>query len=163
MKPEPVPDLDWEPKRARELGEAALDIWQELLEGIRDLPVSRYEGVDTVREAVALDVPEEPMPVEDLVGYLRSVALDHSMYPGHPGFMAYVSGAGTVPGAVADLVAAGLNQNVGGWRLGPAATEIELALTSWLASRFGLGESAGGILVSGGSVANFIGLKVARG
>src|SRR5919109_959276 len=107
MKPGPVRDLDWEPKRARELGEAALDIWQELLERIRDLPVSRYEGVDAVREAVALEVPEEPMPVEDLVGYLRSVVMDHSMYPGHPGFMAYISGAGTVPGAAADLIAAG--------------------------------------------------------
>ncbi len=162
MKPEPVPDLDWEPKRARELGEAALDIWQELLEGIRDLPVSRYEGVDAVREAVALDVPEEPMPVEDLVGYLRSVVLDHSMYPGHPGFMAYVSGAGTVPGAAADLVAAGLNQNVGGWRLSPAASEIEHHLTRWFAERFGLPEGSGGLIVSGGAMACFIGLKLAR-
>src|ERR671919_167344 len=162
MKPEPVPDLDWEPKRARELGEAALDIWQELLERIRDLPVSRYEGVDAVREAVALDVPEEPMPVEDLVGYLRSVVVDHSMYPGHPGFMAYVSGAGTVPGAAADLVAAGLNQNVGGWRLSPAASEIEHHLTRWFAERFGLPEGSGGLIVSGGAMACFIGLKLAR-
>src|ERR671918_91726 len=162
MKPEPVPDLDWEPKRARELGEAALDIWEELLERIRELPVSRYEGVDAVREAVALDVPEEPMPVEDLVGYLRSVVLDHSMYPGHPGFMAYVSGTGTVPGAAADLVAAGLNQNVGGWRLSPAASEIEHHLTRWFAERFGLPEGSGGLIVSGGAMACFIGLKLAR-
>ena len=162
MKPEPVRDLDWEPKRARELGEAALDIWEELLERIRDLPVSRYEGVDAVREAVALDVPEEPLPVEDLVGYLRSVVLDHSMYPGHPGFMAYVSGAGTVPGAAADLVAAGLNQNVGGWRLSPAASEIEHHLTRWFAERFGLPEGSGGLIVSGGAMACFIGLKLAR-
>ena len=162
MKPEPVPDLDWEPKRARELGEAALDIWEELLERIRELPVSRYEGVDAVREAVALDVPEEPMPVEDLVGYLRSVVLDHSMYPGHPGFMAYVSGAGTVPGVAADLVAAGLNQNVGGWRLSPAASEIEHHLTRWFAERFGLPEGSGGLIVSGGAMACFIGLKLAR-
>src|ERR671923_1499892 len=125
MKPEPVRDLDWEPKRARELGEAALDIWQELLERIRDLPVSRYEGVDAVREAVALEVPEEPMPVEELVGYLRGVVLDHSMYPGHPGFMAYISGAGTVPGAAADLIAAALNQNAAGFRLSPGASTIE--------------------------------------
>ena len=162
MKPEPVPDLDWEPKRARELGEATLDIWEELLERVRDLPVSRYEGVDAVREAVALDVPEEPMPVEDLVGYLRKVVLDHSMYPGHPGFMAYVSGAGTVPGAAADLVAAGLNQNVGGWRLSPAASEIEHHLTRWFAERFGLPEGSGGLIVSGGAMACFIGLKLAR-
>jgi aromatic-L-amino-acid/L-tryptophan decarboxylase len=162
MKPEPVRDLDWEPKRARELGEAALDIWQELLERIRELPVSRYEGVDAVREAVALDVPEEPMPVEDLVGYLRSVVLDHSMYPGHPGFMAYISGAGTVPGAAADLIAACLNDNVGGWRLSPAASEIEHHLTRWFAERFGMPDGSGGLIVSGGAMACFIGLKLAR-
>ncbi|MGH2678470.1 MAG: hypothetical protein ACRDHB_08950, partial [Actinomycetota bacterium] len=81
MKPEPFRDLDWEPKRAREIGEAALDIWQELLERIRDLPVSRYEGVQAVRHAVALDVPEEPMPVDDLMAHLREVVLERSMYP----------------------------------------------------------------------------------
>jgi hypothetical protein len=73
MKPEPVTDLDWDPKRARELGEGALDIWEELLERLRELPVSRYEGVDRVRDAVALDVPEDPLPVDDLLGHLREV------------------------------------------------------------------------------------------
>jgi aromatic-L-amino-acid/L-tryptophan decarboxylase len=162
MKPEPVRDLDWDPKRAREIGEAALDIWQELLERLRDLPVSRYEGVDAVREAVALEIPEDPMPIEDLAAYLRSVVLDRSMYPGHPGFMAYISGAGTVPGAAADLIAAGLNDNLGGWRLSPAASEIEHHLTRWFAERFGLPEGAGGLIVSGGAMACFIGLKLAR-
>src|SRR5918999_4033528 len=162
MKPEPVPDLDWEPKRARGLGVAALDIWEELLERIRELPVSRYEGVDAVREAVALDVPEEPMPVEDLVGYLRSVVVDHSMYPGHPGFMAHVSGAGTVPGAAADLVAAAINQNVGGWRLSPGATQIELHLMRWFAARLGLPETSGGFITTGGAMASLFGLAVAR-
>ncbi|MGH2676094.1 MAG: pyridoxal phosphate-dependent decarboxylase family protein, partial [Actinomycetota bacterium] len=162
VKPEPVRDLDWDPKRAREMGEAALDIWQELLERLRDLPVSRYEGVDAVREAVSLDVPEEPMPVDDLVGYLREVVLERSMYTGHPGFMAYITGSGTIPGAVADLVAAGLNANLGGWRLSPAASEIENHLTRWFAGRFGLPEGSGGILVSGGAMACYVGLKLAR-
>lgn len=162
MKPKPVRDFDWDPKRARRLGEAALDIWQEVLERLRDLPVSRYEGVDAVREAVAIPPPEDPMPMEDLVGYLREVVLERSMYPGHPGFMAYVSGAGTVPGAPADLLAAAINQNVGGWRLSPAASEIEYHLTRWFAERFGLPEGAGGILVSGGAMAGFVGLKLAR-
>jgi aromatic-L-amino-acid decarboxylase len=162
VNPEPFRDFDWEPKRARELGEAVLDIWEELLERLRDLPVSRYEGVDAVREAVALDIPEEPMPTEDLVRHLREVVLERSMYPGHPGFMAYISGAGTVPGAAADLLAAGLNANLGGWRLSPAASEIEHHLTRWFARRFGLPEGSGGILVSGGAMAGFIGLKLAR-
>lgn len=149
-RPDPVRDLDWEPKRARRLGEAALDIWEEVLERLRDLPVSRYEGVDAVRRAVAISPPEEPMPMEDLVAYLREVALERSMYPGHPGFVAYITGPGTVPGAPADLLAAGLNQNLGGWRASPAASEIEYHLTRWFAERFGLPEGSGGLFLSGG-------------
>jgi glutamate/tyrosine decarboxylase-like PLP-dependent enzyme len=76
--------------------------------------------------------------------------------------MAYISGAGTVPGAAADLLAAALNQNVGGWRLSPAATEIELHLGRWFASRFGLPSTAGGYVTSGGAMASFTALKAAR-
>lgn len=160
--PKPFRDLDWDPKRARELGERALDLWVELLERLPDLPISRRERADEVRAAVTLDVPDDPMPLDDLMAHLRSIVLDHSMYPGHPGFMAYVSGAGTVPGVAGDLIAAALNQNVGGWRLSPAASEIELQLTRWLAAQFGLPEGSGGLLTSGGAMANFIGLKAAR-
>ncbi|MGZ4240650.1 MAG: pyridoxal-dependent decarboxylase, partial [Actinomycetota bacterium] len=136
--PEPFRDLDWEPKRARELGDRALDLWVELLERLPDLPIGRKERADEVRAAVTLDVPEEPMPLDDLMAHLRSLVLEHSMYPGHPGFMAYVSGAGTVPGVAGDMIAAAVNQNLGGWRLSPAATELELHLTRWLAQQFGL-------------------------
>jgi len=161
-RPEPFRDLDWDPKRARELGERALDLWVELLEKLPDLSIGRRERAEEVRAAVSLDVPDEPMPLDDLMAHLRSVVLEHSMYPGHPGFMAYVSGAGTVPGVAGDLIAAAVNQNVGGWRLSPAASEIELNLTKWLAAQFGLPEGSGGLLTSGGAMANFIGLKAAR-
>ncbi len=40
----------------------------------------------------------EPMPIDDVVAHLRQIVFDESMYPGHPGFVAYISGAGTVPG-----------------------------------------------------------------
>jgi len=161
-RPEPFRDLDWDPKRARDIGERTLDLWVEFLEKLPDLPIGRRERSEEVRAAVQLDVPEEPMPLDDLMAYLRSIVLEHSMYPGHPGFMAYVSGPGTVPGAAADLVAAAVNQNVGGWRLSPAASEVEAVLIKWLAAQFGLPEGAGGLLTSGGAMANFIGLKAAR-
>src|SRR5437764_7058782 len=161
-RPEPFRDLDWDPRRAREIGERAVDLWVEFLEKLPDLPIGRRERADEVRAAVTLDVPDEPMPLDDLMAHLRSIVLEHSMYPGHPGFMAYVSGAGTVPGVAGDLIAAAVNQNVGGWRLSPAATEIELRLTRWLAGQFGLPEGSGGLLTSGGAMANFIGLKAAR-
>src|SRR5690606_15299156 len=91
-----------------------------------------------------------------------TLVFEHSIYPGHPGFMAYISGAGTVPGAAADLVAAALNQNVGGWRLSPGATEIEQGLLRWFAGRLGLPETAGGLITSGGAMSAFVGLKAAR-
>jgi aromatic-L-amino-acid/L-tryptophan decarboxylase len=161
-RPEPVRDLDWSPERARAFGEELLGLWAELLERLPEQPVSRDFHMDEVREAVALDVPEEPMEPERLVEHLRELALEQSVYLGHPGFLAYICGAGTVPGAAAGLAAGALNQNVGGWRLSPGASEIERQLTGWLAERFGLPAGAGGLMVAGGAMANFVGLKLAR-
>jgi glutamate/tyrosine decarboxylase-like PLP-dependent enzyme len=162
-RPEPVRDLDWDPKRARAFTDGVADIYDELLTRLRDLPVSGTWGVQEVRDAVAVPVPDEPMSEAEILDYLRTVTFDYSGFLGHPRFYAYISGAGTVPGAAADLLASGLNANAGGWRLAPAATEIELAFTRWFAQEvFGLPGTASGLLTSGGAMANFIGLKVAR-
>ena len=102
------------------------------------------------------------MPVDDLLAHLRELTFEHSLHMGHPAFFAYICGAGTVPGAATELLAAGLNPCLGGYRLGPGAAEIELQLTRWLAARFGLPEGAGGMIMTGGAMANFVGLKCAR-
>jgi aromatic-L-amino-acid/L-tryptophan decarboxylase len=161
-RPEPVRDLDWDPDRARELGEDAVELWVELLARLPELPVSREFRADELRKALAIDVPEDPLERGELLRHLRALMLENSMYPGHPGFLAYISGAGTVPGAAADLLAAALNQNSGGFRLSPGATTIEDHLMRWLAGRFGLPETAGGQVVAGGAMANLVGLKFAR-
>jgi aromatic-L-amino-acid decarboxylase len=161
--PPPVRDLDWDPERARAFAGEMVEIWTELLASLRDGPVVRPGlGAGQVREAVALTVPEEPMPAEELVAHLRTVVLDYSLKSGHPAHLAYITGTGTVPGAAADLLASGLNANVGGWLLSPSATEIELQLTRWFASLLGLPASAGGMIVAGGGIANFVALKAAR-
>ena len=145
------------------MGEQAVDLWVDFLKALPQLPIDRALTVGRVRQAVVREIPDEPVPIEELLEYARTVMLGNSVYTGNGGFMAYVTGPGTVPGAVSDLLAAAINQNVGGWRLSPAATEIELSLTRWFASQFGLpSETAGGLITSGGSIANFIGLKVAR-
>ena len=162
-RPAPVRDLDWDPKRARAFTDGVADIYEELLTKLRDLPVSGSWGVQEVRDAVVIPVPDDPMPEDELLDYLSRITFDYSGYLGHPRFYAYISGAGTVPGAAADLLASGLNGNAGGWRLAPAATEIELGFARWFAQDvFGLPSTAGGALTSGGAMANFIALKVAR-
>ncbi len=162
-RPEPVRDLDWDPARARAFADRTTDIWQELLERLPQMPVSGRWTAKEIHDAIALPVPDAPMPVDVLFAYLRDVVFERSALTGHPRFMAYVSGAGTVPGAAADLLAAGLNANLGGWQLSPAASEIELHLTRWFAKDlFGLPQGSGGLITSGGAMANFVGLKTAR-
>ena len=160
--PSPVTDLAWDAQRAREFGSEIVALWGELLERLPSLPVGGRATVDEVRTAVTREVPGEPLAMDELIAVLRTLAFEHATYTGHPGFMAYVTGAGTIPGAAADLLAAALNQNVGGWRLSPGATEIELHLGRWIASRLGLPEGAGGYVTSGGAMATFVALKAAR-
>jgi aromatic-L-amino-acid decarboxylase len=161
-RPGSVPDLDWGADDARSFGVEIVELWAELLERLPELPISRRRSVDEVREAIVRPLPAEPLPRSQLVAYLRTLAFEHSTYTGHPGFMAYITGSGTIPGAAADLLMSALNQNLGGWRLSPAATEIELALTRWFGQKLGLPETAAGMITSGGAMANFMGLKAAR-
>lgn len=160
-RPPAVKELDWPRERALELGEAVLEMWGELLEKLPELPVNRRLDRDQVRSAVIVEVPDEPTANADLIKYLRAV-LENSVYPGHPAFSAWICGAGTVPGAIADLMASALNQNLAGWPVSPAATEIEIHLTTWLAQQFGLPPGAGGMMASGGAMANLTALKIAR-
>jgi aromatic-L-amino-acid decarboxylase len=162
QRPAPVTDLAWSAERAREFGGEMLDLWTELLERLPELPVNREFEPAAVGSAVALPVPEEPMRAAELVAHLRELAFEQSLLVGHPGFFAYIIGAGTVPGAAAELLAAGLNPCLGGYRLGPGAAEIELQLTRWLAQRFGLPDGSGGMVMTGGAMANFVALKCAR-
>jgi aromatic-L-amino-acid decarboxylase len=160
--PEPRRDLDWAPERARAFTDRTADLYEELLQRLRDLPVTNRVTAGDVRDALAIEIPDDPMSDDDLFAYLRDMVFQRSMYPGHPRFLAYVSGSGTVPGAAADLLASGLNMNAGGWFLAPSASEIERHLTATFSRWFGMPSEAGGILVSGGAVANFVALKVAR-
>ena len=161
-RPEPVRDLDWGPAQARELTGAMLELWSELLERMGELPVTPVAAADDVAAEMMLPIPEAPLSAQELAALLRPLVFEHSALCGHPGFLAYISGSGTVPGAAADLLAAGLNPNVGGWSLSGGATELELHLMRWMAARFGLPAGAGGLMTSGGAASNFTALKAAR-
>lgn len=161
-RPVPVPELDWGPAGARSFGGDVVELWAELLERLPELPAGGRHTVEDVRSAMIRAVPTEPVPRDELLDYLRALVFENATYTGHPGFIAYITGSGTIPGAAADLLMAALNQNVGGWRLSPAATEIELHLTRWFGQRLGLPDTAAGMITSGGAMANFMALKAAR-
>lgn len=90
---------------------------------------------------------------------LRTV-VQHSR-AGNGRFLGYVMGSGEPVAALGDLFASVLNQNATAWRSGPATAVIERTVVSWLADAFGC-PGFGGVLTSGGSLANLMGLAMAR-
>ncbi|MGV7223301.1 MAG: pyridoxal phosphate-dependent decarboxylase family protein [Nitrospinales bacterium] len=87
---------------------------------------------------------------------------EHSLFNGHPRFWGYITSSAAPIGALADLLTAAVNPNVGAWLLSPMASEIEAQMIKWVAELIGFPSDCGGLLVSGGNVANFVGFLVAR-
>jgi glutamate/tyrosine decarboxylase-like PLP-dependent enzyme len=88
--------------------------------------------------------------------------MDHSLLNGHPKFFGYITSSPAPIGALADLLAATVNPNVGANILSPMATAIEKQTIKWLAEFIGVSPTYGGILVSGGNLANFTAFLAAR-
>jgi glutamate/tyrosine decarboxylase-like PLP-dependent enzyme len=102
--------------------------------------------------------------VEDGLG--REVLHDFKLIAEHSRpssgkFFGYVFGSGEPVGAISELLAAALNQNVTAWRSSPAATSIEHAVVGWLAEAVGCNGFVGS-LCGGGSAANMMALAMAR-
>ena len=87
---------------------------------------------------------------------------EHSTHNGSPRFFGYITSSAAPIGALADLLAAAVNPNVGAWALSPIASEIENESIRWLAQFMGLPGKWDGVLVSGGNMANIVGFFVAR-
>jgi glutamate/tyrosine decarboxylase-like PLP-dependent enzyme len=146
------------------MGHRLVDHIAERLESIPDRPITRDESPEAVRDALDLNGPlpelgTEPGPLlEDTARLL----FDHSLFNGHPRFFGYITGAPAPIGMLGDLLASAVNPNVGAWALSPAATEIEAQTVRWLASFVGYPADCGGLLVSGGNMANIACFLAAR-
>ena len=156
--------LDIPTERFRQIGHQLVDQIAALLESIPDRPVTRDESPSAVRDALGLNGPL-PQDGEDpgvlLDGLARTIA-DHSLFNGHPRFFGYITSSPAPIGMLGDLLASALNPNVGGWLLGPAASEIEGQTVRWIAELIGYPTDCGGLLVSGGNMANFVCFLAAR-
>lgn len=107
-------------------------------------------------------LPEYGTPVTELFDKATDLLLNHSLFNGHPRFFGYITSSPTPAGALADLLAAAVNPNVGANILSPMATAIEKQSIKWLAEFIGVSDNYGGVLVSGGNMANLTAFLAAR-
>jgi len=148
----------------RALGHRLVDQVATLLEAVPRGPVTRDQSPSTVRDALDLSgpLPESGMDAGPLLERTARLLFDHSLFNGHPRFFGYITAPPAPIGIFGDFLAAAVNPNVGAWTLSPAATEIESQTVRWIAELIGYPADCGGLLVSGGNMANFVCFMAAR-
>ena len=150
---------DW--SAFRKLAHEALDTAIDYVEEIRERPV--WQPIpDAQRTAWRTEaMPVDPAPLAAVYAEFRDTILPYATGNVHPRFYGWVHGSGTPSGIVADLLASAMNANVGGRDHG--AVEIERQVLRWCCDLFGFPAAASGLLVTGTSLANALGIAVARG
>lgn len=107
------------------------------------------------------ELSEEGESAEALLTDWRERVVPMLTAIGSPRHFAYVNGSGAMIGILAEALAACTNTNAGAWKLGPAATEIERQCIRWIADFTGYPTDTGGIMVSGGTMANYTAILTA--
>jgi glutamate/tyrosine decarboxylase-like PLP-dependent enzyme len=151
----------------RSLGHDLVNRIADFLGSIGTRPVTRAEAPAEVRGALTANrgLPEEGQAPDALLRDATELLFEHSLFNGHPRFYGYITSSAAPIGMLADLLAAAVNANVGAWKLAPMATEIEAQVIRWLAQFIGYPTDCGGLLVSGGNMANltcFLAARAAR-
>ncbi len=152
------------PDEFRRAGHALVDLIADRLDGLPDGPVTPGESPLEVQAALAsgTPLPDTGTDAQTLLEDAAALLFEHSLFNGHPRFFGYITSSPAPIGMLGDLLAAAVNANVGSWRLGPMATEIEAQTIRWIADLVGYPSSSGGLLVSGGNMANIVPTLAAR-
>ena len=144
------------------MADAAVDFLADYFDRLETRPVL----VPTTSRAIRGRI-DEPLPMAGadlgaLLDTVRNVISEYSRHSGHPRMFGYVASPGTAITAIGNMIAAAMNINVTAWRSAPSGTDLERLTIDWLKEMLGYPAPAGGLLTSGGSMANFAALGAAR-
>jgi aromatic-L-amino-acid/L-tryptophan decarboxylase len=155
--------IEISPEEFRRIGHEVIDQIADFLKSLPERRVTPHERPSTVRAQLPKGaMPEAGQEPGALLRETEKLLFEHSLFNGHPRFWGYISSSAAPIGALGDLLAATVNPNVGGWGPAPIASEIEGQVVRWIAELLGYPSDCGGILVSGGNMANFVGILAAR-
>ncbi len=148
----------------RAVGYQLIDRIAGLLDSLPQRPVSPGQSASTVRQILDSErpLPSQGADAASLLDHAADLLFEHSLFNGHPRFWGYVTSSAAPIGALADLLAAAVNPNVGAWPLSPMASEIEAQTIRWVAELLRYPSQCGGLFVSGGNMANLVCFLAAR-
>src|SRR5450755_1132391 len=155
---EPGSSLDPSADEIRRWGNAAIEAMASYIDSIRDRRVYPSTTSRQIREKLDRALPDEGVDFDRLLETFNDVIVATSRHNGHPRMFGYVQAPGTAIAAIADLLASTLNANLTAWRSAPAAVEIERLTIDWIKQILGFSADAGGLFVSGASMANLAAL-----
>ena len=146
----------------RSLGYRIVDLLADHFANLERVPVGAKLDPAQVRSILADDPPEEGHDPRELLALLEREVFPNNLHVDHPRFFAFVPGPNNFVSTMADALAAGFNVFNGSWLGGSAAAALERGVVNWFCRMCGLPAGAGGLFVSGGSMANLTALVAAR-
>lgn len=156
--------LNMQADEFRRLGHHLVDRIADLLDSLPMRPVTTGESPEAIRAALdsSRQIPDHGTDPAQVVEHAADLLFDHSLFNSHPRFWGYITASAAPIGILGDFLASAVNQNTGAWFLSPMASEIESQTVRWIAELLGFPVTAGGLLASGGNMANIICLLAAR-
>ncbi|MGF1610283.1 MAG: pyridoxal phosphate-dependent decarboxylase family protein, partial [Kiloniellales bacterium] len=147
----------------RALGHDLIDRIADFLETIAERPAAPHLTPQQARARVGQDaLPDSGADAGALLERAAALLFDGCRINGHPRSWGYIIGSPAPLGMLADLLASSVNPNLAAWNSAPVPTEIEAQAVRWIAELLGYPGDCGGLLVSGGNMANFVGFLTAR-
>ncbi len=146
----------------REVGHRVVDLLAQYFEHIEARPL--FPDIEPARlnTLFAEPLPQQATASEAVLREVEEKLLPYCTHVGHPGYFGLITPSPNLMGILGDFICSALNQNIGAYTIGPSGVAMERRTVRWLTDLIGYGEHAGGNLTSGGTMANFIGLKLAR-
>lgn len=154
--------LDPSADEIRNWGNSVIQLMTNYLGDLRDHRVYGRMSSREIRGRLDSTLPTHGTDFDGLLKVFREAIIPFSRQNAHPRMFGYVQSPGTALAAFADLLASTLNANLTVWRSAPAPVELERLTIDWVRQILGFNAEAGGLFVSGGSMANLAAIATAR-
>ncbi|HZF65081.1 MAG TPA: aspartate aminotransferase family protein [Chitinophagaceae bacterium] len=154
-------NLDMEKEAFRKLGYEVIDAIADYYDSIEERRIIPENNSKEIEQVFEETLPQTAQDAASIFQEWKQRVVPNATHLGSPRYFGFVNGSGNMISVLANALATSVNMNVGGWKAGPAATEIERRVIAWIAELINYPTQCGGLFVGGGTMANFTALLAA--